>query len=434
MRAAWDSYAGKWSFSVGQVVAVFRGLISLRGFRGLISLMGVIGLMGLMSCSKEHDEEIVELGEAICFSVQESEPETVTRADVGLKKAVTRADAGLEKAMTRADQGLETKAQAFVVWGYKNDTYEAETYTSWQLVMPGYTVNWMANTAGTTSTNSNNWDYILPLYPGQTIKYWDWSAKAYRFFGYALPSADPSAEVIPTGGTPYDSPSVDRVSLTANVDCTTDAGLAKAPYFSELWFSDGNPSHYPDRPFGKPVTLRFKLPFARVRFLFTFNDNLSITRANLDHISFHPSDNSKVPTKGNITVSYPIKGSANPKPEETWNSSVTDGVRSLNIDWYETSVTPLDPNDLTYPNQPEHWHYVLPIVSQGSYTMEVSVEGRQVQTAVVPANYMTWKPGYEYTYVFKITHTGEVTFNVVQVAINQWDTTGKSADHPVYNW
>lgn len=392
MRTAWDSYAGKGSFSVVHVVAV---------------LIGFVALMGLMGCSKEFDEEL-ESGEAICFSGQESE----------------------QTAVTRADAGLETKAQTFVVWGYKNDSYEVSTdsYTSYQLVIPGYTVSWQANTASTTTTNTNDWDYILPLYPDQTVKYWDLSARAYRFFGYALPSADPTAVVIPTGGTPYDSPDVAQVSLTADVDCTTDAGLAKVPYFSELWFSDGNPSS--DRPFGKPVTLRFRLPYARVRFLFIFNDDLSLTRANLDHISFHPSDNSKVPTKGNITVSYPIKGTST---TETWNSSVTDGVKNLNIDWYEETTTPV-PSLTTYPNRPNHWHYVLPIVSQGSYTMEVSVEGKQVQTAVVPANYMTWKPGYDYTYVFKITNTGEVTFNVVQVAINQWETTDRTVDHTVHNW
>ena len=65
--------------------------------------------------------------------------------------------------------------------------------------------------------------------------------------------------------------------------------------------------------------------------------------------------------------------------------------------------------------------------------MEVSVAGKQVQTAVVPASYMIWKPGFEYTYLFKITKAGEVTFDVVQVAISNWNESDP-VDRSVHNW
>ena len=63
--------------------------------------------------------------------------------------------------------------------------------------------------------------------------------------------------------------------------------------------------------------------------------------------------------------------------------------------------------------------------------MSVSVNGT-AKTAVVPAEYMSWKPGYSYTYIFKITEEGGVEIDLVQVAVTTW--TDMSIVHSVYNW
>jgi hypothetical protein len=54
------------------------------------------------------------------------------------------------------------------------------------------------------------------------------------------------------------------------------------------------------------------------------------------------------------------------------------------------------------------------------------------KTAVVPAEYMSWKPGYSYTYIFKITEDGGVEIDLVQAAVTAW--TELVNDHTVYNW
>ena len=339
-----------------------------------------------------------------------------------------------EEEVTRAETALEDITHTFYVWGYKNDGYENDEYTSYQLVIPGYAVNWVANTAGTTTSNSHDWEYVGQG-TDQTIKYWDFTAKAYRFFGYApgKATADPATEpvtVTAIGGLPIDVPTAEQVTLTADIDGSTEATRNAAPFFSELWFSTGNQELYSDKLFGKPVQLRFIKPFAKVRFIFTSSDGLSINRSSIDDISFHPSDGSNVPTKGSITVSYPLKGST----KETWITTATGGEKSLYIDYYEPTGETTDPALTTYPNQPQHWYYVLPALTQGSYTVEASVDHKQVQTATVPANFMSWKPGFQYTYVFKITKTGEITFDLVQVAINTWTPGGEPKDKIVYNW
>ena len=57
----------------------------------------------------------------------------------------------------------------------------------------------------------------------------------------------------------------------------------------------------------------------------------------------------------------------------------------------------------------------------------------QIKKVVVPAEYMQWKAGYEYTYKFKVTEKGDITIEVVQVAINEWGNR-RVSEHVVYNW
>ena len=403
-----------------------------NGAMRLIGLVGLIGLMGLVgACSSgqvPEPEKPEPLQTVIAFSANQQEQEEVTRAATP----------------------LEDLSTTFQVWGYKDYEYKEgeNTLTSYQLVMSDYVVNWTANTAGTTTSNTHDWEYVGQG-DDQSIKYWDWSAKAYRFFGYApgkgtaavhedpsdtsspivTPAVEP-ATVTAIGGLPIDVPTAEQVTLTASIDGSSEATRDAAPYFSELWYSTGALPDYAGKEFGKPVELRFIKPFAKVRFIFTSSDGLSINRSLIDDISFHPSDGSNVPTKGSITVSYPLKGST----KETWITTATGGEKSLYIDYYEPTGETIVPTLTTYPNQPQHWYYVLPALTQGSYTVEASVDHKQVQTATVPANFMSWKPGFQYTYVFKITKTGEITFDLVQVAINNWTPGGEPKNKIVYNW
>ena len=348
------------------------------------------------------------------------------------------------EAVTRA-KALEEHATTFTVYGYKNMSVDAGSYGGLQTVMPGYTVNWIANSAYTTTTNTDDWEYVHQQTSGeaeQTIKYWDWNANAYRFFGYALgtATADPATSAVAVTATVPDGSAVASSSAVALfssvVDASSEATIDAAPYFSRLWFSDGNLANYPDRQFGKPVQLQFLKPFARVRFMFTFIDGLSFGREALTHISFHPtrqgSSAPTIATAGTVTVTYPLSGA---ETVEAWASSLTTGIDAFTIDYYEPATVPdgsaVGPED--WPNVPHHWYYVLPAPSQGSYTVEVAAVTDEIKTAVVPAEYMSWKPGYDYTYIFKITEGGGIVVDIVQVAINNWSNQ-KSSNHAVYNW
>jgi hypothetical protein len=138
--------------------------------------------------------------------------------------------------------------------------------------------------------------------------------------------------------------------------------------------------------------------------------------------SFRPTDNTKtIPLVGKVTVSYPLTGAAT--QEAVSLSNITAELSDMTQDYYEST----DEND---PNR-QKWYYVLPAQDQGTYTLTVSMNGEK-RTTVVPAEYMNWKPGYQYTYIFKITEEGGVELDSVRSAFTEW--TEQEANHPVYNW
>jgi hypothetical protein len=205
-----------------------------------------------------------------------------------------------------------------------------------------------------------------------------------------------------------------------------------------LWFSNNKEAAY-----GKPVTLSFLKPFARVRFMFTFVDGLDFGREALAKIRFYPTPDPdagspKIPAVGNVTITYPLPGTGT---KETWSVEQTGGIDAFTIDWYLTPDSseipedvPADGEPTTWPNTVEKWYNVLPTEKQGSYILEVAVSSPEIKTATVPASYMTWKAGHEYTYVFKINERGGVTIDVIQVAVKGWVQVMPPVDHPVFNW
>lgn len=425
-------------------------------YRNTIKSLGLSTLLLLAACSGSAPLEPTP------GPGPEPEQQTAISFSGGLQPATEVTRAGADP-LTRADVGLETVAKTFRVWAYKNtavddkgnSTPTDDDYTDYQIVMPGYTVNWLESTAGTTTTNSHDWEYVAQA-SGQTIKYWDWDAKAYRYFGYAMGRAteavyktpgDPSSDIVTpaqapyavtvTGGSAYDiAATTTKVSFTADVKVETEAQRSALPYFSELWFSNGNLADYPSQQFGQAVQLRFVQPLARARFLFISSISSSpLDRSLLSDISFHPTDNSKIPTSGKVSITYPLTGTAT---EAQWTTARSGGIKEFEIDYYEEPAPvpagfPAGEAPTDRPNTPRHWYYVLPVTTQGSYTVEASYDHKQIQTATVPAQFMSWDPGREYTYVFKLTQEGEITFEKVQVAISDWDDGG-TAEKEVYNW
>lgn len=366
--------------------------------------VAVVAVLAVVSCGGSGGDDVVTPdptpqptpGEPntdlpILFSALQQEEQTVTRSE-----------------------GLELYSNSFTVYGYKNKFYdETDGYTTAQNVFPGYVVSHTANSANTTTTNTNGWEYVKDE---QTIKYWDLDAKAYRFFGYTGFFGDTGELTL--------SDVTNGKALSMAVDATTAEGIAAAPYFSKLWFSTSNVG---EPQFGQPVQLLFIKPFTRVRFTFISADpeNVPLANISLEDVSFKPVDTYKHPNrKGTVTVTYPLTG--HETREQFSVTEVTDSYSDLNEDYA--------PNDAAkvYSSTDNGWYTLLPAIGQGDYILSVKVNG-ELREVYVPGVYMDWLPGYEYTYVFKVFDEGGVTFGQVNMAFTDW-LEGAEADYKIYNW
>ena len=385
----------------------------------LIRLMGLMGLLFLLAaCSKEAAvEEPVEA--AICFGGNLEENAEVV--------AGTRAETSL------AENGITS----FKVWAYKNMSITTGNYGV-QTVMPGYTVNFLGG-SHTTNTNAAGWEYVgqqqTVNQEEQTIKYWDLNAEAYRFF--AIAGAYKTNEANGTNET-----------FTLEMDGSTPEKAAATPYYSALWFK-AKADLVSNESYKQPVKLQFYSPFAKVRFIFRFIDP-TLTRNSLMDVNFLPSEaititrdendeitattitkNDNIAVKGTYTVSYPLTGTGTAVTGPTYEVATTGGyLKAFTQDYYETEESS---DQLA-----EYWYYVLPhqanpeINRAKGYTLVATLNGK-IKSAVVPEQYMEWKRGYTYTYVFKVTDIDGIAFDEVLVWVKQWDPGG-TQNQKVHNW
>ena len=336
----------------------------------------IILLMGLMGCTDDSREA--------------AEPVPVVEQQVAI---VFSGAMGEERAVTRAETPLKDKVTTFTVYGFK-DTGE-DTY---QQVFPGYRVQWRENTIATSTTNSDGWEYVGQQIPGQTvqtIKYWDYGANAYRFMGVTGSNVTGNYETDEATGT-------DVYKLTFTADCDNEEDT---PYYSHLWY---RAISSPD--IGKAVKLEFLKPFSKVRFKFIFENPDDEVTTVLGNKSFGPMGGTTIKQKGKVTVRYPLTG--------------TSTAEIISVD-AEAGGFPAF-------TQADHDYTVIPTPSgQEPYKLIVDVDG-DPKPAVVPADFMTWLPGYIYTYIFKVHVDGTVTIDAVQSAFTPWSE--KTGEHTVYNW
>jgi len=339
-----------------------------------------------------------------------------------------------ETAVTRANLEDVLSNKTFKVWGYKNMSYSEPNYGELQTVMPCYTVNWVANTAYTTTSNTHDWEYVGQG-TDQDIKYWDFNAKAYRFFaatGWGGDAPAPLADATKSYKSAEDATSY---SITMLADASDADEMEKTPFFSRLWFSTGDPVAYADKQFGQPVTLEFVKPYSRVRFMFMYV--FPRVAYNIGTLSFKPTtDGTKIIRKGTVTVTYPKSGAQTREQYAVVGNTDPDLAVSKALAAFTVDYDPED-EDKNYVTlssgamTSDGWYTVLPNTSQGSYTLTADINGED-RTVVVPAQFMQWKPGYQYTYIFKITEEGGVEIGWVEYAVMKW--TEMEGDWDVYNW
>ena len=358
-------------------------------------------------------------------------------------------------AITRANlTGAEAAAKlnnAFVVEGTKGSTSVAQT-----VVFDNYNVNYTANTANTTESNTNNWEYVgldvnslatIPHNTGdkQTIKYWDYMQPQYDFIAYSLGSGGATATAItPETATTLTIPQGKTVAGAYTISGTT--AQLKTAHIADL-------VTVKDADYGKPVTITFRSLSSKVRMGIyetipgysvrdvKFYASATATSSSADNAILY-SSGSTLPIKGTYTVYFPhvnITSSSDANYNDNNKAHVsfaaatsgtqanqTFGALSKYVvkEKYEDESTGdnaskiylgRSSNACTYAGTDPYYQDVLPnennpaaLTLKVDYTL-VSIDGTKENisvtgaTAVVPAIYTKWLPNYAYTYIFKIS-------------------------------
>ena len=174
------------------------------------------------------------------------------------KSAVTRA--GNEKT---GKEAADLLGNAFVVSGYKGSA----TATVGTMVFDNYQVQYADNTAGTTPSNSRNWEYVGkgPIAHAtangitqQTIKYWDYSQPQYDFIAWSTGTKTPIYSGTPAAGEVLVSAITPANATTAAYTFTGSAADLSNCYIADL-------VTVAKSDYQKPVTLRFRQLGTKVR-------------------------------------------------------------------------------------------------------------------------------------------------------------------------
>ena len=331
----------------------------------------------------------------------------------------------------------------FVVFGIKNAVGE----TSAQNTFTNYKVTFNNNSADSTETNTNNWEYVgqtpyaeakvTPAVTSQTVKYWDYSAtNGYTFTAFA--------------GKDFlgnDKAKVEKITTTAGEDKTEyDKGyivtVPSAADLSKIFFSDRKVVEK-STDYNQPVALTFRNFGAKVRV--GFYETIPGYSVKIDKF-YYDSDATtapvttfkamdKAPTDGKfvaalqnvnpsaadgnqVTVTYYGANTANENQPKINSGSSANYQYTLTLGSGITSATSLqttasnptwdtsgtDNYTMVYPNLEAS----NPMLIRCDYTLTAedgSGETIKVKNArvVVPAEYMKWKPNFTYTYLFKIS-------------------------------
>ena len=369
------------------------------------------------------------------------------------------------EAVTRAASGKDAAdklGSTFYVFGIKNETENVGKLTAQNLVFDNYKVTFKDGTANTATSNTSGWDYaglqlsdkekanitkdvtITPTTSNsyQTVKYWDANATDYTYYAFSAKSDDIGGDKVKVKkntdntGLAYDNGYT--VELTAEAD---PASL----YFSNRQYIKQSTitSTASENTYGGEVQFTFRNAMAKVRVgMYETIPGYSVT---ID--GFEVAESSATPSFGDMTTAVIDKFAANLASNKkgtagtmkvTYRSNdYTDENRPVvafgevdNNDFKEkkdavlylgtnlinkelkTSTAELVYDDVdddgnskytdVYPMESNEHNLKLKVdfTLKSTVGETITVKGA---TAEVPAQYLQWKPGCAYTYIFKIS-------------------------------
>ena len=369
--------------------------------------------------------------------------------------------------ITRANIGgvaaADSLGRRFVVSGYKGP--KSLWSDASKIVFDNYSVEYIENSAFTTESNVANWEYVdrprikHAIDKGitrQSIKYWDYTQDQYDFIAWstghktAIFSGDPAdGEVLVSAITP--------------ATATTDAKLAytftgKAEDLQECYIADMvtvKKANYSQMTGEKPVTLTFRqlgtkvrigiyetIPGYSVRNVQFYTKDGLLTKTGDDLTPGQIVDKATIFTttaanniykKGTYTVYFPTVDDPTSEDNnqahitftgtDTDQSSVVDQWGTLNYTIAEDGEKTegavylgRSSNTASFAGSPEYNYYAFYLPNEEGTNLNLRVNfvlesidgsGEVIEVknakAQIPSIYTTWKSGFAYTYLFKIS-------------------------------
>ena len=320
-------------------------------------------------------------------------------------------------------------------------------------VFDHYNVNWVDNTAYTTTSNTNNWEYVgqtvhsHATVQAQTIKYWDFSKSQYDFIAYSKGTAKAVYS-----GTPADD-EVLYTKITPNTLTTSAYTIkGKASELAKVYIADMVSAYRDDNNYQNVVQFKFRNLSSKVRIALYetvpgysikevefYTDDNTVASDGKAHL-YTKGDANKFYDEGTYTVYYPTTGSGN-KSNSDYNKAhltftaatsgtvaqkeygkLTGSLTTATLadkESYETAgklYLGRTANSAIFAGNKDDNYYTVVIPNETgavinmkvNYTLvatdggseEIHVTGA---TATIPAKFATWKSGYAYTYLFKIS-------------------------------
>ena len=354
---------------------------------------------------------------------------------------------------TRADKtGSEAAADLngkFYVYGIKKESVDgAGNVQAGNLVYNNYVVEWADNSAYTTTSNTKGWEYVgkslssdevtnITANSGtavQTIKYWDWGAPDYTFYAFTALPADISGGKVSVVKNQTETTSVYDNGYT--VTLAAGANLDKL-YFAERVniTKENNTDRTQANKYGGNVTFRFHNSATKVRvamyetipgYTVTINkfsvknDGADPAFADMtDDVTANFAANLQNASKGlpgTMTVTYdPTTGATQNYPVvEFTPTGGKNKVLALGTNLKASTVLGENITNAVYDKDGKSYTSVFPqenntqnLKLKISYTLTAANTGETITvtdaTAEIPAKYLCWKPGFAYTYIFKVS-------------------------------
>jgi len=366
----------------------------------------------------------------------------------------------LRKGMTRADYtGSEAAAllgNQFVVSGYKG----AKTSPAGNIVFDNYVVKYTENTANTTQSNSTNWEYvgndrikhaIDNGITSQQIKYWDYSQDQYDFIAWSTGTTTAIYEGTPAAGEVLVSAITPSTIGTQAYTFTGTADDLSKCYIADLVTRKKADGYRDD-----PVTFKFRQLGTKVRIAiyetvpgYSVKDVKFYTQGGVltdpateivDDATIFTTAANNIFKEGTYTVTFPTVDT--PTSEDNNQAHVTfapkaGAAQSTIVKWGGLNYTVAEEGEkigkkflgrtsatASFAGDAATNYYVIYLPNESGTNLNLRVDytlestdgsGEEIfvknSKAQVPSIYTTWKPGFAYTYLFKISdktngHTG----------------------------